>query len=83
MDLFNLLKNKKQVVWGLVVSEDPELYRKLREACKKNFLQVSSKSASVTPSYFQKTVFDSFRFSSVFDAGAQKYKKWALNSDHT
>ena len=37
----------------LIVSEVPELYRKLRAACSKNFRQVSSKSASLTPSYFQ------------------------------
>ena len=34
----------------LVVSEVPELFRRLREACGKNSLQVSSKSALVPPS---------------------------------
>ena len=32
------------------VSEVPELYRKLRKACRNNFHQVSSKSVLVTPS---------------------------------
>ena len=36
--------------WGfLVVSKVPELYRKLREACRKNFPQVSSKSEATSP----------------------------------
>ena len=35
----------------MVVSEGPELYRKLREVCRKNCPQVSFRSALVTPSY--------------------------------
>ena len=38
----------------LVVSEVPELFGKLRQACRKKFPQVSSKSASVTSSYLNK-----------------------------
>ena len=52
---FIYLKNEKlffNEFWLFLV---PELYRKLREACRNNFSQVSSKSALVTPSYLQKT----------------------------
>ena len=41
----------------LVMSEVPELYRKLREARRKHVPQVSSKSAQVTPSGLQTCVF--------------------------
>ena len=44
-----LFENQKvDVKRFLVVSEPPELYRKLREACRKKLPHISSKSALVT-----------------------------------
>ena len=40
----------------LVVFEVPELYRKLREACRKNFCYILCKSTSVVPSYGPKPI---------------------------
>ena len=39
------------------MSKVPELYRKLREACRKNFHQVSSKSEATSPHTFKKQNF--------------------------
>ena len=51
-----LVRTYKVGVLGiLVVTEVPELSRKLREACRKNFPHISSKSALVTPNYLQST----------------------------
>ena len=56
---YNLLENKKKVgvQLFLIVSEAAELYRKLREACRKTVPQVSSQTALVTPSYLQMCFF--------------------------
>ena len=50
-------KTKPMFYLLLVVSEVPELYRKLQETCRKNFPEVSSNSALVTASYLPKTAF--------------------------
>ena len=51
MDLLDFVLEKICFLWFLVVSEVAKLY-KLREAYRKNFPQVSSKSALVALSYF-------------------------------
>ena len=47
-------KCKVGVLGILVGSEVPEMYRKLRGACRKSFHWISSKSELVVPSYGQK-----------------------------
>ena len=61
--------------WFLVVSEVPELYRKLREACRKNCPQVSSKSASVTSSILEEIIFSLGKVRLAICAGAHAARR--------
>ena len=58
------------------VSEVRELYGTLREARRKNFLDISSKSKSVVPIYEQKTkIHTSISFFQLFRRWSSKLKK--------